>query len=248
MKIIIPQKKDLTREVIKEEFFKKYYPELTIRQGWWKIYGKYVMLQKNPFVCVDFFVKQKDKEEKTQIRIAGDQNIWANLIGAPVIRKFICGDFDQDVEVNFNKFLVKKYGLREEEIKKVLPFYTNRKFWILLGINLCAIMLVLGTIWGILSWSSNYKNTYTTSYETEGSPEKELGYDIVTTENKVKGGIIYRNQLVYGSDKKVILDKRGISIEYPIVNDYVLVSYSDRAYYESDYYNLYKSYAIYYFS
>lgn len=241
MKIIIPQRKDLTREVIKEEFLKKYYPELTIRQGWWKIYGRYVMLQKNPFVCVDFFVKQKDKEEKTQIRIAGDQNIWANVIGAPVIRKFISGDFDKDVEMNFNKFLVKKYGFREEEIKKVPPFYKNRNFWILLGINLCAIMLVLGTIWGLLSWSSNYKDTYVVSYETEGSPEKELGYDIVTTENKVKGGMIYRNQLVYGSDKKVILDKRGISIEYPVVNDYVLVSYSDRTYYDSDYYNLYKS-------
>lgn len=241
MKFIIPQREDLTREVIKEEFFKKYYPELTIRQGWWKLYGSYVMLQKNPYVCADFFVKQKDKTNTTQIRIAKDCNVWANIIGAPIIRNFISGDFDQDVEDNFKKFLMKKYGFCEDEIKKALPFYKKRIFWTLLGINLSAIMLVLGIIWGLLCWNSNYRFTYAVPYETEGSPEKELGYEIVQTLHKVKGGFIYRNQLIYGSDKKVILDKRGISIEYPVVNDYVLVSYSDRDYYSSDYYNLYNS-------
>lgn len=123
MKFIIPQREDLTREVIKEEFFKKYYPEMKVRQGWWKLYGRYVMLQKNPYVCSDFFVKQKDKSNNTQIRIAKDCNVWANIIGAPIIRNFISGDFDQDVEHNFKKFLMKKYGFSESEIEIERPSF-----------------------------------------------------------------------------------------------------------------------------
>ena len=118
MKLIIPQTKDLTNEVIKEEFFQRYYPELTIRQGWWKIYGRYVMLQKNPFVCADFFVKQKDKEKKTQIRIEKDCNFWAHLIGGPLFLPYFQKDFYKDVERNFKQFLTKKYGFREDEIEK----------------------------------------------------------------------------------------------------------------------------------
>lgn len=241
MKFIIPQREDLTREVIKEVFFKTYYPEMKVRQGWWYIHGRYVMLQKNPFVCAKFDVKQKDKGAKTQIRMNKDSNFWTYIIGAPIIGNFIHGDFFEDVEGNFKKFLMKKYGFNESEIEIVPSFYKKRKFWILLGINLCAIMLVLGIILGLLYWHSNNRFTYAVPYETEESSEKALGYDIVTTENKVKGGIIYRNQLIYGSDKKVILDKRGIFIETPVINDHVLVSYSDRDQYSFDYYNLFKS-------
>lgn len=238
MKLIIPQTKELTREVIKEEFFKKYYPEMKVRQGWWYIYGRYVMLQKNPYVCAKFDVKQKDRKEKTQIRMKKDSNFWTYIIAAPIISFFIRGDFFEDVEGNFKKFLMKKYDFREDEIKTVPPFYKKRKFWILLGINLCTIMLVLGTIWGLLDFSHN-TCTNVVLYEPDGNLEKELGYDIDTTEHRVEYES-YRNQLIYGLDKKVILDKSSISFE-SYVNDYVLVAYSDRDGYCYDYYNLYKS-------
>lgn len=123
MKFIIPQREDLTREVIKEEFFKTYYPEMKVRQGWWYIHGRYVMLQKNPFVCAKFDVKQKDKGAKTQIRMNKDSNFWTYIIGAPIIGNFIHGDFFEDVEGNFKKFLMKKYGFNESEIEIERPSF-----------------------------------------------------------------------------------------------------------------------------
>ena len=123
MKFIIPQREELTREVIREEFFKHYYPEMKVRQGWWYIYGRYVMLQKNPFVCAKFDVKQKDKKVKTQIRMGKDSNFWTYIIGAPIIGYFIHGDFFEDVEDNFKKFLMKKYGFSESEIEIERPSF-----------------------------------------------------------------------------------------------------------------------------
>lgn len=123
MKFIISQREDLTREVIKEEFFKKYYPEMKVRQGWWYIHGRYVMLQKNPFVCAKFDVKQKDEGAKTQIRMNKDSNFWTYIIGAPIIGNFIHGDFFEDVEGNFKKFLMKKYGFNESEIEIERPSF-----------------------------------------------------------------------------------------------------------------------------
>lgn len=126
MKFIIPQKEGLTRETIKEEFLKKYYPELKVSKGWWNIYGRYVMLQKNPFICAKFWVKQKDWEGKTQIRVGEDQNMWAHLIGAPIFRRFIKGDFYDDLFRNFSGWLIKKYGLSKDEIVANIPWIRTK--------------------------------------------------------------------------------------------------------------------------
>lgn len=240
MKIIIPQKKDLTREVIKEEFFMKYYPEMTVRQGWWKIYGRYVMIQKNPFVCAAFYVKQKSKQQKTQIRMMKDSNIWAHIIGAPIIQKFVSGDFYDDIEYNFEKFLKKKYGLRDEEIVKEK---WNRNFWILAGVNLGVILLIMAIIYGILSWK--WANVWTSSNFYSSDTEvnyaaKKLGYDIVEANYENKGRMYFGHRLNYGPEKKVLLEKNYISIGWP-TDDYVIVDYNENENSYVFYCNVYKS-------
>lgn len=230
MKFIIPQKNDLTREVIKEEFFRKYYPEMTVRQGWWKIFGRYVMLQKNPFVCAAFYVKQKSKQQKTQIRIMKDSNIWANIIGAPVIQKFISGDFYVDIEYNFEKFLKKKYGLRDEEIVKEK---WNRNFWMLAGVNLGVILLIMAIICGILSWK--WANVWTRQSDYDYIA-RDLGYDVVQANYEYKGRDLFGYRLIYGPEKKVLLEKEYIGVDWAI-DDYVIVDYTEHFYY----YNVYKS-------
>lgn len=238
MKFIIPQKNDLTREVIKEEFLKKYYPEMTVRQGWWKIFGRYVMLQKNPFVCAAFYVKQKSKQQKTQIRIMKDSNIWANIIGAPVIQKFISGDFYVDIEYNFEKFLKKKYGLRDEEIVKEKR---NRNFWMLAGVNLGLILLIMAIIIGILSWKWANVWTYSATFDTEVNyAARDLGYDVVEANYEYKGRDFFGHRLIYGPEKKVLLEKEYISIDGPI-DDYVIVHYMEHGDSGVFYCNVYKS-------
>ena len=241
MKFIIPQKNDLTCEVIKEEFLKKYYPEMTVRQGWWKIFGRYVMLQKNPFVCAAFYVKQKSKQQKTQIRIMKDSNIWANIIGAPVIQKFISGDFYVDIEYNFEKFLKKKYGLRDEEIVKEK---WNWNFWMLAGVNLGVILLIMAIIIGILSWKwanvwtgPGYSDTFGTEVNYAA---RDLGYDVVEANYEYKGRDLFGHRLIYGPEKKVLLEKKYISIDEPI-DDYVIVDYTEHGDSGVGYCNVYKS-------
>lgn len=237
MKFIIPQKNDLTLEVIKEEFLKKYYPEMTVRQGWWKIFGRYVMLQKNPFVCAAFYVKQKSKQQKTQIRIMKDSNIWANIIGAPVIQKFISGDFYVDIEYNFEKFLKKKYGLRDEEIVKEK---WNRNFWMLAGVNLGLILLIMAIINGILSWKwANVPNPSDFDFldwELRENAAEDLGYDVVEANYEYKGRDLFGYRLIYGPEKKVLLEKEFISPTW-ITDDYVIVDYTEHF----SYCNVYKS-------
>ncbi len=237
MKFIIPQKNDLTLEVIKEEFLKKYYPEMTVRQGWWKIFGRYVMLQKNPFVCAAFYVKQKSKQQKTQIRIMKDSNIWANIIGAPVIQKFISGDFYVDIEYNFEKFLKKKYGLRDEEIVKEK---WNRNFWMLAGVNLGLILLIMAIINGILSWKwANVPNPSDFDFldwELRENAAEDLGYEVVEANYEYKGRDLFGYRLIYGSEKKVLLEKEFISPTW-ITDDYVIVDYTEHF----SYCNVYKS-------
>jgi hypothetical protein len=241
MKFIIPQKDDLTLEVIKEEFLKKYYPEMTVRQGWWKIFGRYVMLQKNPFVCAAFYVKQKSKQQKTQIRIMKDSNIWANIIGAPVIQKFISGDFYVDIEYNFEKFLKKKYGLRDEEIVKEK---WNRNFWILAGVNLGVILLIMAIIYGIQSWK--WANVWPTDsseigfqWELTNDAAKDLGYDVVEANYEYKGRDLFGYRLIYGPEKKVLLEKEYIRATCA-TDDYVEVNYTEPGD-SGDYCNVYKS-------
>lgn len=242
MKFIIPQKDDLILEVIKEEFLKKYYPEMTVRQGWWKIFGRYVMLQKNPFVCAAFYVKQKSKQQKTQIRIMKDSNIWANIIGAPVIQKFISGDFYVDIEYNFEKFLKKKYGLRDEEIVKEK---WNRNFWILAGANLGVILLIMAIIYGILSWK--WANVWPTDsseigfqWELTNDAAKDLGYDVVEANYEYKGRDLFGYRLIYGPEKKVLLEKEFIKITWG-PEDYVIVDYDEPGDSGVLYCNVYKS-------
>lgn len=242
MKFIIPQKNDLTLEVIKEEFLKKYYPEMTVRQGWWKIFGRYVMLQKNPFVCAAFYVKQKSKQQKTQIRIMKDSNIWANIIGAPVIQKFISGDFYVDIEFNFEKFLKKKYGLRDEEIVKEK---WNRNFWMLAGVNLGVILLIMAIIYGILSWK--WANVWPTDpseygfeWELTDYAAKDLGYDVVEANYEYKGRDLFGHRLIYGPEKKVLLEKEFIKITWG-TEDYVIVDYEEHGDSGVFYCNVYKS-------
>lgn len=240
MKFIIPQKNDLTLEVIKEGFLKKYYPEMTVRQGWWKIFGRYVMLQKNPFVCAAFYVKQKSKQQKTQIRIMKDSNIWANIIGAPVIQKFISGDFYVDIEYNFEKFLKKKYGLRDEEIVKEK---WNRNFWMLAGVNLGVILLIMAIIYGILSWK--WANVWSTDlsyidWELAEDAAKDLGYGVVEANYEYKGRDLFGRRLIYGPEKKVLLERKYISPTWAI-DDYVIVDYSEPGDYGGSYCNVYKS-------
>lgn len=237
MKFIIPQKNDLTLEVIKEEFLKKYYPEMTVRQGWWKIFGRYVMLHKNPFVCAAFYVKQKSKQQKTQIRIMKDSNIWANIIGAPVIQKFISGDFYVDIEYNFEKFLKKKYGLRDEEIVKAK---WNWNFWMLAGVNLGLILLIMAIINGILSWKwanvPNPSDFDLLDWELRENAEEDLGYDVVDANYEYKGRDLFGHRLIYGPEKKVLLEKNYIRIIWG-TEDYVIVGYEEHFYYC----NVYKS-------
>ena len=241
MKFIIPQKNDLTREVIKEEFFRKYYPEMTVRQGWWKIFGRYVMLQKNPFVCAAFYVKQKSKQQKTQIRIMKDSNIWANIIGAPVIQKFISGDFYVDIEYNFEKFLKKKYGLRDEEIVKEK---WNRNFWMLAGVNLGLILLIMAIINGILSWKwanvPNPSDFDLLDWELRENAEENLGYDVVDANYEYKGRDLFGHRLIYGPENKVLLEKEWIRPTWAI-DDYVIVDYTEHGGSGVFYCNVYKS-------
>lgn len=152
MKFIIPQKEELTREVIKEDFFPKYYPEMKVRQGWWYILGRYVMLQKNPFVCAKFTVKQKDDEGKTHIRIEKDQNKWAYIIAAPIINSLVHGDFYDDLYRNFNEWIIKKYGLSKDEIILTEPF-ARTKFYI-------NIFLIAAIIVGILLFIFDQMDLY----------------------------------------------------------------------------------------
>lgn len=241
MKFIIPQKNDLTLEVIKEEFLKKYYPEMTVRQGWWKIFGRYVMLQKNPFVCAAFYVKQKSKQQKTQIRIMKDSNIWANIIGAPVIQEFISGDFYVDIEYNFEKFLKKKYGLRDEEIVKAK---WNWNFWMLAGVNLGLILLIMAIINGILSWKwanvPNPSDFGLLDWELRENAEEYLGYDVVDANYEYKGRDLFGHRLIYGPENKVLLEKEWISPTWAI-DDYVIVDYMEHRGSGVFYCNVYKS-------
>lgn len=200
---------------------------MTVRQGWWKIFGRYVMLQKNPFVCAAFYVKQKSKQQKTQIRIMKDSNIWANIIGAPVIQKFISGDFYVDIEYNFEKFLKKKYGLRDEEIVKEK---WNRNFWMLAGVNLGLILLIMAIINGIQSWQwANNPSHFCLD-------AKDLGYDVVEANYEYKDSVLFGDRLIYGPEKKVLLEKEWIGLDWAN-DDYVIVGYEEHSYYD----NVYKS-------
>lgn len=123
MNFLIPQQEGLTDYDIKEEFFSRYYPEMTASEGSWSIFGDYVMLQKNPFVCAKMWIKQKDKEGKTQIRIEKDVTFWVRLIGAPIyITPFIQGDFYDDLYRNFCDWLTKKYDISKDEIIMTKPW------------------------------------------------------------------------------------------------------------------------------
>ena len=200
---------------------------MTVRQGWWKIFGRYVMLQKNPFVCAAFYVKQKSKQQKTQIRIMKNSNIWANIIGAPVIQKFISGDFYVDIEYNFEKFLKKKYGLRDEEIVKEK---WNRNFWMLVGVNLGLILLIMAIINGIQSWQwANNPSHFCLD-------AKDLGYDVVEANYEYKDRVLFGDRLIYGPEKKVLLEKEWIGLDWAN-DDYVIVGYEEHFYYD----NVYKS-------
>ena len=204
---------------------------MTVRQGWWKIFGRYVMLQKNPFVCAAFYVKQKSKQQKTQIRIMKDSNIWANIIGAPVIQKFISGDFYVDIEYNFEKFLKKKYGLRDEEIVKEK---WNRNFWMLVGVNLGLILLIMAIINGIQSWKwANDPNHF-------GLEAKDLGYDVVKANYEYKDRVLFGDRLIYGPEKKVLLEKEWIVLDWAN-DDYVIVVYTEPGDSGVSYDNVYKS-------
>ena len=214
---------------------------MTVRQGWWKIFGRYVMLQKNPFVCAAFYVKQKSKQQKTQIRIMKDSNIWANIIGAPVIQKFISGDFYVDIEYNFEKFLKKKYGLRDEEIVKEK---WNRNFWMLVGVNLGLILLIMAIINGIQSWKwanvPNPSDFDLLDWELRENAEEDLGYDVVDANYEYKGRDLFGHRLIYGPENKVLLEKEWIRPTWSI-DDYVIVDYTEHRGSGVFYCNVYKS-------
>ncbi len=184
MKFIIPQKEDLTREVIKEEFFKKYYPEMKVRQGWWYIFGRYVMLQKNPFVCAKFTVKQNEDEGKTHIRIEKDQNMWAYILAAPIVNTFIQGDFYNELYRNFSDWLTKKYALSKDEIILTDPrartkFYIN--VFLIAAIIVGILLLIFDQISNYVSYnyltSDNYSPLHGFLYNLPtGRRERDLPY------------------------------------------------------------------------
>ena len=156
-----------------------------------------------------------------------DSNIWANIIGAPVIQKFISGDFYVDIEYNFEKFLKKKYGLRDEEIVKEK---WNRNFWMLAGVNLGLILLIMAIINGIQSWQwANNPSHFCLD-------AKDLGYDVVEANYEYKDSVLFGDRLIYGPEKKVLLEKEWIGLDWAN-DDYVIVGYEEHSYYD----NVYKS-------
>ena len=142
MRAIIPYNEDLNHESIVVDFMLKYYPEMTTSAGklfFW--FGpKYAALEKNVFVYDYFIVKQKERKGETRIRTLRGQSRW---LGLPFVNYFVCGDFYEDVNNNFKRFLLYDCGYKEEDIIIKISWWEKYGKFILmwLGLNIVAFLI-----------------------------------------------------------------------------------------------------------
>jgi hypothetical protein len=122
---VVPQNTGLTRESL-DGFFERYYPEMVWRNVW-TFWGKCVQLQKNPWVCASFIIKQKESQGKTVIKVSDSLSPWASMIGGFLVTYFIKGDFYDELQVNLKKYLINRYGYNEDEI--VIQGSWSKKKW-----------------------------------------------------------------------------------------------------------------------
>ena len=126
MRITIPKNESLDRDVIREEFMEKYYPEMKTKElSFLSIFnpiGGWVRLQKNIAVVMYFRVKQDSENNVTRISLLEGSTKRAAVIGANIWAPFFRGDFSEDVLQKFSGWLMKKYNLRKEDVRLTEPW------------------------------------------------------------------------------------------------------------------------------
>ena len=90
-----------------KEFCKTHFPKLRQATGS-SIVGRYVLLQKNPWICALFFIKHFEKRGETEIWIAEDGNIVGRVLGSSVVRIFTGNKFYEEVKENLLDYMGEK--------------------------------------------------------------------------------------------------------------------------------------------
>lgn len=165
MKFIIPIDRSLSIETIKE-FCNLYYPEMPTGTGP-SFSGKYIYLQKNPWVCAFFYVKHKEKKGETHITMQRNGNTMARIIGGVLLNYIIAGDFYTEVRQKFEQFLHDR-GVEQVVQKENYASLAKGRVWKVVGAFLVANLLAL-LLTVLLGWwskeNSQHYPTYTETYE-----------------------------------------------------------------------------------
>lgn len=169
MKLSIPKTASLSNEVLRERFFKRYYPELSAKDVW-TIWGTHARLQKNPFVCALFQVQHQ--AHQTDIVMKKGTTRRAMCTDVFFLNYFIRGDFYTEVEKNLRKFLREEYHYMDKEIVKtpswwsrhwrkiVMPIAILFGSWLLAVLYLTAVYSV-----DIHTFYPSAANSYPSDYE-----------------------------------------------------------------------------------
>lgn len=196
----VPIDRTITVDTIKE-FCKLYYPEMSIGSGN-SIYGTYIILQKNPWVCAFFYIRHREKKGITTINVVRNANMAARIIGGVLLNYFIAGNFYTEVNSQFEQFL------RDRGIENIDKSKQNNmlfrgwfvKHWksilAFLGANVIAVVLTIA----FAMWANDpFHTTHTFDYEYEtvySDNDSVVSYDDESSHrNQIKhlptGKIVY---------------------------------------------------------
>lgn len=169
MKFILPKTEGLSNDVIRDEFFTRYYPELE-KKDLWTIFGSFTRVKKSPFVCALFRVSQKN--DKTIIKMQTGTTRSAALSDFIFLNYFLRGDFYKEMEDHLCKFLTTKYGIKSEDIKKT----TWKDFWnrSIVKIPLLCVLTVI--LYGVIAIGVNM-GIHDYIYANKVSPDYDSEYD-----------------------------------------------------------------------
>ena len=223
MKFYIPYNEEINLENIEYDFMLKYYVEMGTSNGklfYW--FGpEYVALEKNMFVYDLFTVKQEG--DKTVIKTQRGQNRW---FGLPFVNYFVAGDFYDDVNLNFKKYLMRRYGYVEEDIVTKTTWWEKYSKFVFMwfGLNLAAFLIFIAVGIGAMMLNSFVEERGMVSTNTY-SIEKNV---VDSTE---EGEIIYEYKLVHQPTHQILLTSEYelYSDEinnYAIIHEYTLDNYT----------------------
>lgn len=145
MRFTIPADQQLNSRVIRDEFLAKYYPEMTIKEmNFVSIFHpitSYVRLQKNIALAAYFRVKQDPEKGVTHINVMEGVTKRATMIGADFWNGLIRGDFYDDLYRKFNRWLMTKYNLSNQQVTVTKPW--SRTTRILNDVLISALIVAL---------------------------------------------------------------------------------------------------------